>query len=429
VCTLASSIYVPGRTEVQQIMGVSAEVSILPYSLYVLGLAFGPMIAAPLSETFGRRDIYRLAIPVFALFILGSGFSNNIASLTICRFLAGVFGSPGLSIGAATISDVWPPAKRAVPMAMYVTTPFLGPALGPLLGGYGTTAFNWRWTQWIILFFTVATLTPVIGMKETYKSKILKNRAKQMGIKPKGSQRTPLQSAKFFLTSTLVRPVHMGLTEPIVGLLTLYIAVNFAMLYGFFAAFEEIMQDIYGFGLGPAGLTFLGLGIGCIAGCIGIILVNRFVFTRQLRMQKEKGLAPKVNPESRLYIAMIGSIMLPASLFWFGWTARADIHWICPVIAETFFGCGNLLVFMSATLYLTDTYGARWTASAMGSNNLARYVVGCVFPLFTLQMYGRLGIGWATSLFGFISLAMMPIPWVFYLYGPSLRSNVKYKPG
>lgn len=189
------------------------------------------------------------------------------------------------------------------------------------------------------------------------------------------------------------------------------------------------MQDIYGFGLGPAGLTFLGLGIGCIAGCIGIILVNRFVFTRQLRMQKEKGLAPKVNPESRLYIAMIGSIMLPASLFWFGWTARADIHWICPVIAETFFGCGNLLVFMSATLYLTDTYGARWTASAMGSNNLARYVVGCVFPLFTLQMYGRLGIGWATSLFGFISLAMMPIPWVFYLYGPSLRSNVKYKPG
>jgi hypothetical protein len=43
-------------------------------------------------------------------------------------------------------------------------------------------------------------------------------------------------------------------------------------------------------------------------------------------------------------------------------------------------------------------------------------------------MYDALGIGWATSLFGFVSLAMMPIPWAFYIFGPRLRANVKYKP-
>ena len=69
-------------------------------------------------------------MPVFALFILGAGFSSNIASLTVCRFFAGVFGSPGLSIGGATLSDIWQPHERAIPWAVYVTTPFLGPAIG-----------------------------------------------------------------------------------------------------------------------------------------------------------------------------------------------------------------------------------------------------------------------------------------------------------
>ena len=53
-------------------------------------------------------------------------------------------------------------------------------------------------------------------------------------------------------------------------------------------------------------------------------------------------------------------------------------------------------------------------ASAMAANGLARYSMGAVFPLFTFQMYERLGIAWATSLLAFISVAMMPIPWVFF---------------
>jgi multidrug resistance protein len=428
VCTLASSIYVPGREDVMREFGVSPTVAILPYSLYVLALAVGPMLAGPSSEVLGRRAVYLVSIPIFALFILGSGFSNNIASLIVCRFFAGIFGSPGLSIGSATVADVWRPHERAVPMALYILTPFLGPALGPLCGGYATVAYGWRWTQWVLLFFTIAFLAPAFGMQETFKAKILRTRAKRLGLTPPGKQKSTLESAKFFLTTQLTRPIHMGLTEPIVGLFTIYIAMNFAMLYSFFAVFEGIMRDVYGFGLGQSGLTFLGLGVGCIFGCAVIIILNKTLVKRQVRISKENGQGGKISPESRLYIAMAGSLLIPISLFWFAWTARSDVHWISPVIAEAFFGCGNLFIFMAATLYLTDTYGAKYTASAMGANNLARYTVGCVFPLWVNYMYDGLGIGWATSLFGFISVAMMPIPWVFWMYGPRLRANVKYKP-
>lgn len=78
--------------------------------------------------------------------------------------------------------------------------------------------------------------------------------------------------------------------------------------------------------------------------------------------------------------------------------------------------------------YLVDTYQALYGASAIAANGLLRYTMGAAFPLFTLQMYGRLGIGWATSLLGFISVAMMPIPWVLWKWGPALRAKSQFKP-
>ena len=73
--------------------------------------------------------------------------------------------------------------------------------------------------------------------------------------------------------------------------------------------------------------------------------------------------------------------------------------------------------------YLVDTYGALYSASAIAANGLVRYTFGAVFPLFTIQMYDKLGIAWAGSLLGFIGLVMVPIPWVLYRWGPFLRSK------
>lgn len=81
--------------------GVSSTVAILPLSLYVLGLAFGPVLAAPISETLGRRTVYLVSLPLAALFTLGAGFSQDIASLVVCRFFAGFLGSPVLAIGVS----------------------------------------------------------------------------------------------------------------------------------------------------------------------------------------------------------------------------------------------------------------------------------------------------------------------------------------
>ena len=80
---------------------VSSTVALLGLSLYVLGLAFGPVLAAPISETRGRQMVYLVSLPIAALFTLGAGFSQTFASLVICRFFAGFFGSPVLAVGVS----------------------------------------------------------------------------------------------------------------------------------------------------------------------------------------------------------------------------------------------------------------------------------------------------------------------------------------
>ena len=98
--TLGSSIYTPGYPDVAKRFNVSPTVALLPLSLYVLGLAFGPVLAAPISETLGRRVVYLVSSPIAALFTLGAGFSNTFAALATTRFFAGFFGSPVLAVGA-----------------------------------------------------------------------------------------------------------------------------------------------------------------------------------------------------------------------------------------------------------------------------------------------------------------------------------------
>ncbi len=90
------------------------------------------MIAAPLSETAGRLIIYRFSLPLATLFVVGSAVSNSLASVLVCRFFAGFFGSPALSVGSGTIADIWGPRHRTRATCFFVTAPNLGPSLGML---------------------------------------------------------------------------------------------------------------------------------------------------------------------------------------------------------------------------------------------------------------------------------------------------------
>lgn len=78
------------------------------------------------------------------LFILGSGFTNSFGGLLVCRLFAGLAGGPVLAVGAGTNADLYPPRLRAIASSFFIMAPFLGPALGPVIGGFAAQYKGWR---------------------------------------------------------------------------------------------------------------------------------------------------------------------------------------------------------------------------------------------------------------------------------------------
>ena len=112
-------------------------------------------------------------------------------------------------------------------------------------------------------------------------------------------------------------------------------------------------------------------------------------------------------------------------MFWLGWTARPDIHWIVPVLSAIPFGAGFLLIFMALINYVVDAYEV-FAASAMGATSASRSIVGVVMPFATKPLFTNLGIDWACTLLGILSALMCLIPFVFIKYGEKIRASSKF---
>ncbi|TQS32492.1 hypothetical protein Golomagni_07189, partial [Golovinomyces magnicellulatus] len=190
----------------------------------------------------------------------------------------------------------------------------------------------------------------------------------------------------------------------------------------FFAAIPYTMSTVYGFTIEQSGLVFLSVAVGCALGLVTVIVCD----VKYYKPQVANFPVGKVPPEFRLYSAIIGSFGLPIGLFWFAWTAKANISWASPVVAIVMYQWGNLCVFISTAQYLADTYTGSVVASASGACTLSRYAFGGIFPLFIIQMFKAMGVDWAVSLFGFVTIALVPIPWVLFKYGPTIRARSKY---
>lgn len=378
------------------------------------------MVSAPLSEVLGRKMAYTINLPIFLLFTLGAGFAQNFHTLLICRTFAGIFGGPSLAVSGGSFVDIWELKTSGFAVSIQAIATFMGPAIGPVVGGYLVEAKGWRWTMYIVLMLGAVALILLYFMEETYKPVILKRRAVARGD-PLPPKLPPKIALKLILTITLTRPLMMLIQEPIVQAVALYSSFAFAVLFGFFEAYPFTFQLEYGFSLGQTGLCFLGIAGGLLIGCFIYLVQDRLVY--RPAYEKHAGSPP---PEIRLVPAMIGSFLMPVGLFWFAWTADKDIHWIWPVLAGAPFGAGLVLVFLTAVMYILEVYPPLVAASALASLGLLRYVLACAFPLFTVNMFQDLGIAWATSTFGFISVALMPIPWVFKRWGPKIRAMSKF---
>lgn len=253
----------------------------------------------------------------------------------------------------------------------------------PIIGGFVGENVGWRWVEGVMAIFTgVLWILGALTIPETYSPLILRRRAAKLSkmtgkvykSKMEIEHGTKTISAEF--KTALSRPWILLFREPIVLLLSIYMAIIYGTLYMMFGAFPIVYQQDRGWSPGIGGLAFCGVAVGMMLAVTYSLWDNKRY--REVEKQQD-GNAP---PEARLPPCMVGSLALPIGLFWFAWTNYPSVHWSVSIIGTAPFGFGMVLVFLSIMNYLIDAY-VIYAASVLAANSVLRSLFGAGFPLFT----------------------------------------------
>ncbi|CAK7222245.1 hypothetical protein SBRCBS47491_004800 [Sporothrix bragantina] len=423
VVVVYSTSYTAAIPGVMQAYNVTSEaVATLGVTTYLIGLAVGAMVVAPMSELFGRRPVYLVCIVCFTLLVIPSALATSLAEIFVVRFFGAFFGAALVSNGAATMVDISTEDNRALFISVMSIAPMNGPVTGPLIGGFVYQYLGWRWDSWIVLIISGAAIFFMFTVKETYAPAILKG----MAAKKRKDEDDERYWCRFdekisvanLLKTNLSRPFVLAATEPILWFFNIWISVVYGILYLCFVAYPIVFTEGRGWSAGISGLAFVGIGIGTMFSICSEPLWRRII--NSYPKDPETGRAP---PEASARVMVIGAILTPIGQLVFSWTCLPKtIHWAIPIAFGIPFGAGNTLTFIYGSNYLAGSYGL-YAASALAGNMVIRSLFGGTLPLAGSAMYKAMTPQWAGTFLGLLEVMLIPIPIVFLRYGKQIRAR------
>ncbi|KAK4551749.1 hypothetical protein LTR86_010942 [Recurvomyces mirabilis] len=409
----------------------SFDHSFWPVTAWNAGAAIVPMMLLPVGEAFGIRPVYLTSYLLFMLFVVPQAVAPNFATMVVSRFIAGSFGGTLQNIIDSGIADIWrDPRERDLPVTLFVFALVFGVTFGPVFGGLIAESLHWRWIFYVqliiygafsplVYFFMPETRGPVIL---AHRAKALKKQADNNLVITTSETPPPISAARI-LQAAVIRPTHLLTTEPVIFFFTLWSAFAFGLVFISTQSIALVYSMTYGFTEPQTGLVQTSVCVGEIIGCLACIPQNAYYLRSGRRNRQTPG---KPLPEARLPLSVPASAFgLAAGLFWYGWTSHSSIPWIIPTVGLGFTGFGIMIIIHAVGMYITDSY-ARYAASAIAGIAFGENLFAAVLPLAAGPMYDRLGFAWASSLLGFVALALSCAPVVLLFRGESIRSRSKF---
>ncbi|KUL87483.1 hypothetical protein ZTR_04575 [Talaromyces verruculosus] len=329
--SMASTLFAPGVPSVlQDFHSTNSSLSTLMVSVFIIGFVIGPLVLSPLSEIYGRLPLTHISNVAFLIASIVCAVAVDIPMLIVFRLVMGLAGCVPMTLGGGFVADLMPQEKRGLALNIWTVGPLLGPVIGPVIGGFMAMNVGWRWTFWLEAILGVMTVVAcIIFVRETYAPRLLHKKAmrlqNQTGRPMRGKfdkDQTPTQ----VLATAISRPAKLLIRSPIVALLSFYVSIVYSYMYLLFTTFTGVFEGQYGFNTGEAGLAYLGLGVGF---CLGQLTVMPFSSWYIGHQQKLHGSS---KPEDRLPPLVLGSCLLPIGLFWYGWSAEAQVYWLVPIL-------------------------------------------------------------------------------------------------
>ncbi|KAF2627054.1 MFS general substrate transporter [Macroventuria anomochaeta] len=379
-------------------------------------------VLAPLSEIYGRVTVLQYANLIYLVFNTACGFAQTKEQMLAFRFLSGIGGAAPQALCNGVLADTWRKEECGEGQAIYGNFKWDSPCVAPICGAYISQGVSWRWIFRATSIFTVLVqITALFFLRQTFGPAILAKKAKLIrkalkGIRNKVVVRTEYETGDRFskiLRKRLILPFIMMFTHPATQAPSIYRAYLYGVMYLMLSAFPPVFEEVYGMDVGPASLNYLSM---CLGFMIGLQISHPLMDGAYDNL--ERGL-----PEFRVPPMLIAGILCPIGLFIYSWTAQAGAHWIAPNIGCVIVAIGMIIGFQCSQAYTTDAYEAKYAASAAAVGAFMRTMCGFSFPLFAVQMYKTLGLGWGNSLLAFMTLGLALVsPVLLWFHGPKLRA-------
>ncbi|KAF3008857.1 hypothetical protein E8E13_010965 [Curvularia kusanoi] len=293
-------------------MNVSAPVATLGLSMYILGLAFGPMTLAPLSEYYGRRPVYIFSYGTFLLLLLATTYVESLAPFLFLRLFSGYFSSTTISNFGGTIADLWHHNDTGPAMSWFLWAATGGSPTGFVLFSFIAHGRTWhevfRVMFFICLSFWLILVFAQYSLGETRHSVLLLKRAQALRkttgnntieVPEEMKQRGPKQ----LFGTALARPFRFLATEAIVQFGALYNGFLYGLSFLFNGAFHMIFGPSgYGYDTIGIGICFLGIVAGICFGLFTNIFQERY-YQRQVAKASQRDV-----PEARVHHAKTAAV-------------------------------------------------------------------------------------------------------------------------
>jgi len=373
---------------------------------YLVANAVVLPMSAWLSRVFGRKNYYMACVALFTLTSFFCGVAPTLGVMLVSRVLQGIGGGGLAPVEQAILIDTFPPAKRASAFALYTVAIVTAPAIGPVLGGWITDNYDWRWVFLInipigllSLFLTNRFVHDPPAFKEERESARIGGRLKidgvGIGLIALGSAALEIMldrgqiddwfGSSFIYWLFAIAVVCFGVAiywelkvdDPIIELRLLRhpnfaIASVFYFVFGFglFATttmIPQILQSLYGYRAIDAGLV-LGPGAFVITllAPVGAHLVQRGI----------------VHPKTLLLISL--STVSASMIYYSGLTLQTDYaHY---ALARAFQGLGYAFFFVPLSVVAYSQLKPNENNRASSLTNLFR------------NWGGSFGISFATTL-------------------------------
>jgi DHA2 family multidrug resistance protein len=342
---------------------------------YVIAAAIMTAPVGWLAARFGRKNLFMTCLIGFTVTSMLCGIADTLVQMVIYRFLQGCFGAALVPLSQSTMLDIYPAEQRGSAMSIWGMGVMVGPILGPTLGGYLTSFYDWRYVFFVNLPFGIVavlglyflmpkTKQPATGRFDWMGFGVLSLGLAALQIALDRGEELDWFSSTTIIVSTVLAGlgiylfiVHMLTAKNTfipraafkdrnlnAGLITMF-SVGMILLASS-ALLAPFLENLGNYPVSTAGLIMAPRGVGTMG---AMLIAGR--------------LTNKIDPRA---LMLAGYVMLSASLYMLeGWTPDVSVPYMALTIIIQGAGLGFVFVPLQVVAFYTVSPALRTQGTSL----------------------------------------------------------------